>query len=104
MYVIYVTSETMSKKWGTVTEVGANWITQRSHKIFNKEPLRPEHPLDDAAVWHTSSRYGSDLQMDEINADIFCVKIEEICDELGYTRKTRIENKNKLKTLVTIVP
>lgn len=104
MYVIYVTSETMSKKWGTVTEVGANWITQGSHKIFNIEPFRPEHPLDDAAVWHTSSRYGSDLQMDEINADIFCVKIEEICDELGYTRKTRIENKNKLKTLVTIVP
>lgn len=104
MYVVYVTSETMSKKWGTVTEVGANWITQGSHKIFNIEPFRPEHPLDDAAVWHTSSRSGSDLQMDEINADIFCVKIEEICDELGYARKTRTENKNKLKTLVTVVP
>lgn len=104
MYVIYVTSEAMSHKWGTVTEVGANWITQGAHKIFNIVPFRPEHPLDDESVWHTSSRNGNDLQMDEINADIFCVKIEEICAELGYLRKTRTENINKLKTLVTVVP
>lgn len=86
MYVIYVTSEEMSKKWGTVTEVGANWVTQGSHKIFNISPFRPEHPLDDESVWQSSSRdeVKKELQMDELNADIFCVKIEEICRELGY--------------------
>lgn len=105
MYVIYVTSDAMSKKWGTVTEVGANWITQGSHKIFNIAPFRPEHPLDDESVWQSSSREvgSNELQMDEINADIFCVKIEEICRDLGYPHKSRAENMNYLKTLVTVL-
>lgn len=105
MYVIYVTSEEMSKKWGTVTEVGANWVTQGSHKIFNISPFRPEHPLDDESVWQSSSRdeVKKELQMDELNADIFCVKIEEICRELGYVCKSREENMNYLKTLVTVL-
>ncbi len=105
MYVIYVTSEIMSTKWGTLTEVGANWITQGAHKIFNITPFRPQHPLDDESVWQTSSRdeKNNELQMDELNADIFCVKIEEICRELGYICKSRSENMNHLKTLVTVL-
>jgi hypothetical protein len=35
IYVLYITSEEMSKRWNAVLEVGAGWITQSSHKIFN---------------------------------------------------------------------
>lgn len=100
MYVIYVTSSKMGQSWGAIVEVGANWITQMNHKIFNLEGFRPEHPLDDNAQWHTSKRVENKLCMDGLQIDIFCQKIESICDELGYIKKTREENKNKLKSLV----
>ncbi|HEY8390701.1 MAG TPA: ATP-binding protein [Clostridia bacterium] len=103
MYVIYVTSEKMSHQWGAVTEVGANWITQGAHKIFNIHPFRPKHPLDDESEWHNSIRVNNDLQMKEVAADIFCVKIEDICKKLGYKHKTRAENLKKLSSLVTII-
>ena len=32
---------------GALMEVGAAWITQVEHKIFNIYDFRPEHPLDD---------------------------------------------------------
>ena len=37
-------------------EVGAAWITQVEHKIFNIYDFRPEHPLDDEQQWHLSFR------------------------------------------------
>lgn len=100
MYVIYVTSSRMGQSWGAIVEVGANWITQMNHKIFNIEGFRPEHPLDDSLQWHQSRRLENKLCMDSLSIDIFCQKIEAVCDDLGYTKKTRDENKTKLKTLV----
>jgi len=100
MYVIYVTSTRMGQSWGAIVEVGANWITQMNHKIFNVEGFRPEHPLDDNLQWHQSKRVENKLCMDSLSIDIFCQKIEAICDDLGYTKKNRDENKTKLKTLV----
>mgnify|MGYP000441609147 FL=1 len=47
MYVIFVTSHNTKQSWGALTEVGAAWITQIEHKIFNIHDFRPEHPLDD---------------------------------------------------------
>lgn len=100
MYVIYVTSTRMGQSWGAIVEVGANWITQMNHKIFNVEGFRPEHPLDDNLQWHQSRRVENKLCMDSLSIDIFCQKIEAVCDDLGYTKKSRDENKTKLKTLV----
>ena len=102
IYVIFVTSENMKQSWGSLIEVGAAWITQIEHKIFNIHNFRPEHPLDDEQQWHTSFRKDNELCMSELSKDIFSQKIEYICDKLGYNKKTRQENNNYLETLVKV--
>lgn len=103
IYVLFVTSENTKKSWGALTEVGAAWITQIDHKIFNISPFRPEHPLDDETTWQSTDRdmYG-ELSMSRINADVFCVKIENVCSKLHYAQKNREENIKYLSTLVEI--
>lgn len=103
MYVIFITSHNTKASWGALTEVGAAWITQIEHKIFNIHDFRPEHPLDDEQQWHISFRdTDNSLFMSKLSADIFCQKIEYICDKLGYEKKLRQENKEHLETLVKI--
>lgn len=104
IFALFITSENTKVSWGAITEVGAAWITQIDHKIFNIRPFRPEHPLDDEAQWQSTNRdkKADELWMTPLNADIFCQKIEAVCDKLGYTKKTRTENKAHLGTLVSI--
>ena len=104
IFVLFVTSENTKISWGAITEVGASWITKIDHKIFNIHPFRPEHPLDDAKQWQSTNRDKSsgDLWMHPLNADIFCQKIEAVCDALSYKKKTRAQNKAHLGTLVSI--
>lgn len=89
---------------GALTEVGAAWITQVDHEIFNIRPFRPEHPLDDERQWQSTSRdeASSEIWVNRINADILCSKIERVCDALGHKKKTRAENVAYLATLVEI--
>ena len=102
MYVLFVTSEFSAKSWGALVEVGAAWITSIDNKIFNIPPCRPQHPLDDQTAWHNTNRDTAtlELSMDRINADVFCVKIEAVCDKLNYQKRTRDENKKMLASLV----
>lgn len=104
IYVIFVTSCNTKMSWGALTEVGAAWITQVEHKIFNIYNFRPEHPLDDEQQWHSSFRdeRSNDICMTKLNTDIFAQKIEHICDMLQYKKKNRQENKDRLATLVNI--
>lgn len=103
MYVIFVTSHHTKQSWGALTEVGAAWITQIEHKIFNIRDFRPEHPLDDEQQWHSSSRDANgELYMSKLSVDIFAQKIEFICDKLGYKKRSRQENKDHLETLVRV--
>lgn len=105
IFVLFVTSENTKVSWGAITEVGASWITQIDHKIFNIHPFRPEHPLNDEMQWQSTNREEptkGELWMIPLNADIFCQKIEAVCDALGYAKKTRAENKAYLGTLVSI--
>lgn len=102
IYVIFVTSDNTKKSWGALTEVGASWITQVEHKIFNIKDFRPEHPLDDESQWHTSERTDGKVTMSMLSCDIFAQKIEYICDFLGYQKRDRVENKDYLKTLAVI--
>ena len=75
IYVIFVTSNNTKKSWGALIEVGAAWITQIEHKIFNIYDFRPEHPLDDEQQWHTSSRNEEgELCMSKLNVDILLKK------------------------------
>ncbi|MDP2425535.1 MAG: ATP-binding protein, partial [bacterium] len=101
MYVIYVTSVDMAKSWGAIVEVGANWITQMNHKIFNINDFSPGIPLNIKTEWHQSYRnIDNNIEMNHVNLDKFCVKIESICLDLGYHPKSRKENIEKLKELV----
>lgn len=105
IFAIFVTSENTKISWGAITEVGAAWITQIDHKIFNIHPFRPEHPLNDEVQWQNTNREKpneGELWMTPLNADIFCQKIEAVCDAIGYTKKSRAENMVYLGTLVPI--
>ena len=105
IFVLFVTSENTKTSWGAITEVGASWITQVDHKIFNIHPFRPEHPMDDEMQWQSTNREEptkGELWMIPLNADVFCQKIEAVCDSLGYVKKTRAVNKAYLGTLVAI--
>ncbi len=105
IYVLFITSENTKVSWGAISEVGASWITQIDHKIFNVIPFRPEHPLNDEAQWQCTNREtptSGDLWVDPLNADILCQKIEAVCDDIGFAKKSRDENKVHLETLVVI--
>jgi hypothetical protein len=104
IFVLFVTSENTKISWGAITEVGASWITKIDHKIFNIHPFRPEHPLNDEVQWQSTNREtpSGDLWMIPLNADIFCQKIEAVCDALDYKKRTRAQNMAHLGTLVSI--
>lgn len=105
IFVLFVTSENTKVSWGAITEVGASWITQVDHKIFNVHPFRPEHPLNDEMQWQSTNREEptrGELWMIPLNADVFCQKVEAVCDALGYSKRTRVDNKTYLATLVSI--
>ena len=103
IYVLFITSEYTQKAWGAMAEIGAAWITQVDNKIFNIPPFTPKHPLNDEAAWHSTDRdEAGSLSMSKLNADIFCQKIEHVCDQIGYKKKSRTENKAHLSTIITI--
>ncbi len=103
MYVLFVTSENTKTAWGAMVEIGASWITKVDHKIFNISGFRPEHPLNDEAMWNTINRNSDGrLTITRLNCDDFCSKIEQVCDVIGYAHKSRIENKEQLSRLIII--
>lgn len=103
MYVLFVTSDNTKTAWGAMVEIGASWITRVDHKIFNINSFRPEHPLNDEAMWNTIRRAEDGrLTITKLNCDDFCSKIEQVCDVIGYSHKSRNENKAKLSTLLIV--
>lgn len=103
MYVLFVTSENTKTAWGAMVEIGASWITKVDHKIFNISGFRPEHPLNDEAMWNTINRdLSGRLSITRLNCDDFCSKIEQVCQVIGYNHKSRAENKEKLATLIIV--
>jgi hypothetical protein len=102
MYVIFVTSENTKINWNAIIEIGAAWITQIDNKVFNIHPFEPKKPLDNESLWHTSKREEATrtLYMEGNSSDIFCEKIEAICDSLGYSKRSRSENRSYLSELV----
>ena len=103
MYVLFVTSENTKTAWGAMVEIGASWITKVDHKIFNINDFRPEHPLNDEAIWNTIKRDEEErLSITKLNSDDFCSKIEQVCAIIGYPHKSRQENKDKLSKLIVI--
>lgn len=103
MYVLFVTSDYTKSAWGAMVEIGASWITQVDNKIFNINSFRPEHPLNDAAMWNTINRSEDGrLTITKINCDDFCSKIEHVCDKVGYAYNARDINKKHLASLIVV--
>lgn len=103
MYVLFITSDNTKTAWGAMVEIGASWITRVDHKIFNINDFRPDHPLNNKAMWNTIRRAEDGrLSINKLNCDDFCSKIEQVCDVIGYSHKSRNENKTKLSSLIIV--
>lgn len=103
IWVIFVTSENIQKSWGTMSEVGAAWITKKDHRIFNTKGFIPEKPLNVNSTWVEIKRDDDDsLSVDKVNADEFCVKIRNICSSLDFIPKSKQDNMSYLKKQIDI--
>jgi len=87
---------------GAVIEVGAGWVTRIDHKVFNIKGHTPAKPLNTDCAWHTTIRTENGLSMNGVECDKFASKVENICDKLGYKKRTRIENIDRIKEYIDI--
>lgn len=103
IWVIFVTSENIQESWGTMSEIGAAWITKKEHRIFNTRGFVPKKPLNVDLTWVEIKR-GEDesLSVDKVNADEFCVKIRHICSSLDFIPKSKQENMSYLKKQIDV--
>lgn len=105
VYVVFITSEMMSKSWAVLSEVGAAWITRKEHQIFNIEPFKPREPLNVRVEWQGSWRDSENngaLYTTTRNADVYCQFIEGIVSDLGGTPKSRAKNMAYLRSLIDV--
>ena len=59
--------------------------------------------MNDSVIWQTSEIDEKDnILMDKVNADLFCSKIEDVCQKLGYNPKDRKTNISHLESMVKI--
>lgn len=103
MFVIFVTSEKSTHSWSPTLEIGAEWITKMDSRIFNVSPCLPALPLNNAIPWVNIEIDDKMPTVDAVNADLFCERIEKICDTVGCVNKDRDENLRYLGTLLTIL-
>lgn len=103
IYIIFVTSATMSKKWGCVLEVGASWITKSDFSIFNINDYFPEAPLNDGREWHNSKVENDKVFMTSRSINMFASRITQICRELEYDPKSIEQNIEELESKVELI-
>ena len=104
IHVVFITSQHITCSFGTMSEIGAAWITKADHRIINVDGFRPQKPLDDSVVWQTTMvDEDGNISMTKLNADLFCEKIESLCTKLGYTPKDRKTNMTRLGSTIKIV-
>ena len=104
IHVVFITSQHITCSFGTMSEIGAAWITKADHRIINVDGFRPQKPLDDSVVWQTTMiDKDGNISMTKLNADLFCEKIESLCTKLGYTPKDRKTNMTRLGSTIKIV-
>ena len=109
IYVMFVTSKNVvdvdpnhpAVSWGELMEIGACWVTQKDHWIFNINDFKPENPLNIKDKWvaiYTKSGNDGDeiISLTEAMINSFCTKILETCLQCGYKPKTFDNNKKYL--------
>lgn len=109
IYVMFVTSKNVvdvdpchpAVSWGELMEIGACWVTQKDHWIFNINDFKPENPLNVQDKWvaiYTKSSGKADviISLTEAMVNSFCRKIMETCLQCGYSPKSFDNNKKYL--------
>lgn len=109
IYVLFVTSKNVlnieedkpSASWGVLMEIGAAWVTQKDHWIFNIDNFKPEQPLNVEDKWVAIYTIGDEtgnkiLSLSEAMANSFCNKIITTCQQCGYNPKPFENNKKYL--------
>ena len=103
IYVIFVISEHIKGSFGTMSEIGAAWITRSEHKIIVINNFTPQPPLNVGATWqNTKLNDDGNITMSKLESDNFCSKIEDVSRKLGYIPESRENNIQKLSTLINI--
>jgi len=110
IYVLFVTSSNVvnvnpqspAVSWGELMEIGACWVTQKDHWIFNIDDFRPETPLNIQDKWVSIyTKKGNDgesiLSLTEAMVNSFCNKIIQTCEGCGYIPKSFEDNKKYLQ-------
>ncbi|MGX8835596.1 ATP-binding protein [Amedibacillus sp. YH-ame6] len=109
IYVLFVTSKNVlniepdnpSASWGELMEIGAAWVTQKDHWIFNINDFELQQPLNIRDKWvalYTKEDEGENIiiSLTEAMANSFCNKIMETCRCCGYRSKSFEQNKEYL--------
>lgn len=115
IYVLFVTSKHIinvdrnnpAASWGVLMEVGATWITQKDHWIFNVDDFKPEEPLNTrqkiVEIKVKTNADGSKvLSLSSAMCNSFVSKIIETCKKCGFTPKSFADNKRELQNYVTV--
>ena len=116
IYVLFVTSknvfniendEKASASWGVLMEIGATWITQKDHWIFNRDGFKPRPPLDIekkiVEIITSKNPDGSDyLSISSNSCNSFVMKIMSACVTCGFEPREFDENKNYLLTMLSL--
>ncbi len=91
IYSIYVTSKEMGASWPAISEVGAGWITQSEHDIFNINEFEPKKPLDTECVWANMKikEADSNTYLTSIEADVIAEKLIYACEKTGYKSQSK---------------
>lgn len=87
-------------------EIGATWITQKDHWIFNIGGFIPEAPLNTENKWVSIYIDDNDgdktINMVESAVNSFVQKIIETCQSCGYIPKSFNDNKEHIKNYIVI--
>lgn len=105
IYALFITSENVvnlsqespALSWGVLMEIGAAWITQSDHWIFNVNDFKPEAPLNIEDKWVVIKKENDIVSLTSSMVNSFCNKIIATCMACGYSSfKTFEANKNHL--------
>lgn len=105
IYVLFIHSSNMKNSWGSIVEVGAEWITRNSdkqHCIVNISDQEIYEPLRDGGVYISIQRDQDEISCFKQNADTFCQIVEDISKYFLKQPASRTENMNNLSKMLKI--
>lgn len=106
-HIINVDKENPAASWGVLMEIGATWITQKDHWIFNVDDFKPEEPLNTkqkkVEIKIIKNADGTNiLSLSGSACNSFVNKIIETCVQCGFSHKSFDANKKELLSYVTL--